>query len=53
MTTVAPNATLKQRLEAKTVSTPSGCIEYAWYIQEHLLRQFGVELDDVDLHHKH
>lgn len=22
-----------------------------WYIQEHLLRQFGVELDDVDLHH--
>ena len=24
-----------------------------WYIQEHLLRQYGVELDDVDLHHKH
>lgn len=24
-----------------------------WYIQEHLLRQYGVELDDVDLRHKH
>lgn len=24
-----------------------------WYIQEHLYRQFGVTLDDVDLHHKH
>ena len=24
-----------------------------WYIQEHLLRQYGVELNDVDLHHKH
>ena len=23
-----------------------------WYIQEHLRRQYGVELDDVDLHHK-
>lgn len=22
-----------------------------WYIQEHLRRQYGVELDDVDLHH--
>lgn len=22
-----------------------------WYIREHLRRQFGVELDDVDLHH--
>ena len=32
MTTVAPNATLKQRLEAKTVSTASGCIEYTGYI---------------------
>ena len=21
-----------------------------WYIQEHLLRQYGVELNDVDLH---
>lgn len=32
MTTVAPNVTLKRRLEAKAVSTPSGCIEYAGYI---------------------